>query len=107
MSEARFTGGEWIVYDGDLRYCKGKVCIIEPDDMPTVIADLNDYFGKDAREANAHLIAASPAMYKEIEGEIEWLERLSKKYVIGSYELQGVLSRIQRKRELLAKARGQ
>jgi hypothetical protein len=50
---------------------------------------------------------AAPKMYKEIERDIEWLERQAKKYVIGSYELQGIQSRIENKRELLAEARGE
>jgi len=69
----------------------------------------NGDYGADLEElkANAHLIAAAPKMYKEIGRDIEWLERLAKKYVIGSYELQGIQSRIENKRKLLSEARGE
>lgn len=96
MSEVKFTKGEWVT-DGDWVTCEGNAVCMMGD----------SWVNYDNFRENAHLIAASPAMYKEIEDDIKWLERLAKKYVIGSYELQGVLSRIQRKRELLAKARGE
>ena len=41
---------------------------------------------------------AAPKMYAEIERDIEWLERKAKKYVVGSYELQGIQSRKEKSR---------
>ena len=46
-------------------------------------------------------------MYAEIEQDIEWLQRLSAGYVIGSYELRSVNLRIKTKKQLLAKAKGE
>ncbi len=63
-TETKFTKGEWVNYDGDVTYCIGKVCIIESDCMPTVVCDINNYFGKEERVANAHLIAVAPKMYE-------------------------------------------
>ncbi len=58
-------------------------------------------------EANANLIAAAPDMYADIEHDIEWLERLARSFVVGSYELRSIRNRIDNKRLLLAKARGE
>lgn len=58
-------------------------------------------------EANAHLIAAAPEMYKHINQDIEILERQCKNHVIGSYEFRSLQLRIKSKQKLPAKARGE
>ncbi len=103
MSDTKFTPAPWSVNPVGPHWNNPEIAQYE-----ITYSDAGECIVDHVYElADAHLIAESPAMYKEIEDDIKWLERLAKKYVIGSYELQGVLSRIQRKRELLAKARGE
>jgi len=59
MSEAKFTPGPWrFEADGDTNYAK-IFCSSDPHDGD----NLRGYCGK----ANAHLIAAAPEMYAELE----------------------------------------
>ncbi|MEO9497688.1 MAG: hypothetical protein ABJG42_24655 [Vibrio splendidus] len=97
MSEAKFTKGDWRVE----RFVNGNGFEIAFNEDGEVIADYV------YTEPDAHLIAAAPKMYKDIEADIEWLERLAKRYAIGSYELRSIHSRIEVKRNLLAEARGE
>lgn len=100
MSEAKFTKGEWNIRRDQDTY---EVYVKTYSNGMRFLDYVADVYEKE----DAHLIAAATAMYKDIQEEIEWLERLAKKYVIGSYELQVIQLRIQRKKELLAKARGE
>lgn len=104
--ETKFTKGPWVANYGGT---EGHIKAIKEGGTPTVaIADvITPSLTDEEKKANAHLIAAAPDMYKEIEQDILWLERLSKDYVIGSYELRSIQLRIKSKRILLAKARGE
>ena len=97
--EAKFTKGEWLIEQCDLPATKSEYFNINAV-SGGCIADTYD-------KHDAALIAIAPGLYVEIERDIEWLQRLSEKYVIGSYELKGILLRIQSKKLLLAKARGE
>ena len=106
MSE--FTKGEWKVVDGTLI---NEQCLFVYVDGAGVVCRLtytvNNTPLTDEDVANAHLIAAAPDMYKNIKEDIEVLERQSKQYVCGSFELRSILLRIKTKEALLAKARGE
>ena len=60
VSKEKFTKGEWKA-NGALISCKGYGYIAKA---------LNIYIIRNERLANAHLIAAAPEMYKEIEKDI-------------------------------------
>jgi hypothetical protein len=101
--ESKFTKGDWHLHftgphwnNPDLRnieicYNEEKECICD-----TVY-----------EEADAHLIAAAPELYKNIQQDINILKEQKRKYVIGSFELRSLQLRIETKEKLLAKARGE
>jgi hypothetical protein len=98
--ETKFTQGPWDVL-GEIVIAEKGHKTIKP------LCSFNGRISPQEDKANAHLIAAAPDMYKEIEQDILWLQRLSKGYVIGSCELRSCILRIKTKKSLLAKARGE
>ena len=94
--KTKFTEGPWVVSGSYIKCEKGHIA------QSKAI-----FLNNKQLIANAHLIAAAPDMYKEIEQDILWLQRLSEDYVIGSYELRSCILRIKTKKSLLAKARGE
>jgi hypothetical protein len=86
--ETKITKGDWSVSYGTL----------------VKIGDVNYEM---ENSYDAILIAAAPKMYKEIKADIDWLNRLLEKEVIGSYFGQGLRARIESKKALLAEARGE
>lgn len=93
MSETKFTKGEWVVTDTYSNYIYDVVRI-------------GNFDMKVKSEANAHLIAAAPEMYEEIESDISILEsQLVDAKTHG--EANRLQNRIIRKVKLLAKARGE
>jgi len=121
MSEAKFTKGPWVVYDDVVSvsfYGMESRPGIESDDGKTIVVfgcDTHDEYDcsgvhgetKDQVKANAHLIAAAPAMYGEIQRDIRWLRILKSTFAPSSTEYRAIQSRIEDKIQLLAKARGE
>lgn len=71
MSETKFTNGEWGLFDGD-RFQKEKVITTNDrrNNGKDVICEVDVFFDGEhgiEQEANAHLIAAAPEMYKMLE----------------------------------------
>jgi len=101
---SKFTGGEWEVFgDWGIRAKKSDRQLCENTCHATF-----EYDRPNTTEgfANAHLIAAAPSMYKEIESDIYELEErlfdVSK--VSGDYDY--ILGRIKHKKSILKLARG-
>lgn len=90
MSEAKFTKGKWSSC-GVFEYYPSSAV------------------SEDEQKENAHLIAAAPEMYREIESEIEFLKGLMEISLTGSTKnVTDVLGeKINSKQALLAKARGE
>lgn len=112
MSE-KFTKGPWLQGDSTER---APHCIDAIRNADGRIFELCSIWGVrryhededcEESEANAHLIAAAPDMYKEIKQDIKWLERMKSLFVIGSTGFRSCCLRIETKKELLAKARGE
>ena len=120
MNKPKFTKGEWVA---DIR---GGCCAVYElskaedtqgmqwdDDRNIYYSSLhakwngNQWSMSEEAVANAHLLAAAPDLYKEIEQDIQWLESMMPKFVYGSYEFGSICRRIETKRKLLAKARGE
>ena len=99
MSEAKFTKGEWKVHSIGSQFAVGPLS--NADDQSNGMMNVAtwiekfDYFTEEQSLANAHLIAAAPEMYSE-------LEELS-----GIIRRMGVESASDRIDHLLAKARGE
>lgn len=104
MSEAKFTKGEWELnrytstVNGYTRvfayeiWC-GNKCIVYKTDIEYPCEDIkNEYL------ANAHLIAAAPAMYRILELAMSYMDGDSIEDFVYSY---------QDIKQLLAKARGE
>jgi len=104
MSEAKFTKGEWVSYIGA---CDTQE--IRVDDY--VVIGWQGFDGvaicEDEKAANAHLIAAAPEMYKEIEDDVKNLKSLLMGFDPSSLESAAIEKKISRKKKLLAKARGE
>lgn len=100
--KAKFTKGPW-------KKCRRGETLIGENNKGVGIYDCGLVGVNKSEEAvaNSYLIAATPDMYKEIEQDIEWLQRLSKDYVAGSHVLRSILLRIKTKKSLLSKARGE
>lgn len=115
MSEAKFTNGEWkVIESGDAFVDDGLLVTVtsQSKDKPNlyfeheiIIAGTSD--GYKEAVANAHLTAAAPEMYKEIEGDIKNLKSLLMGIDPSSLESAAIEKRISRKKKLLAKARGE
>tara|TARA_R110002020_G_scaffold475890_1_gene713787 strand:- start:43322 stop:43633 length:312 start_codon:yes stop_codon:yes gene_type:complete len=101
----KFTKGPWVVRGSEIGVVDRSNT--QSFGMMNIIANMDKYDFKDQYKANAHLMVAAPDMYKEIEQDIEWLQRLSKDYVAGSHVLRSILLRIKTKKSLLSKARGE
>lgn len=115
MSEAKFTKGEWKVIKSGESFLDGGLLVSatsKSEDKSSfyfeneilIAATTND--DKEA-VANAHLIAAGPEMYKEIEGDIKNLKSLLMGIDPSSLESAAIEKKISRKKKLLAKARGE
>ena len=102
MGEAKFTKGEWVSHD-KRPYCNGFSIFAGSQ----YVAFVGDSDNVTECKANANLITAAPEMYKEIERDIDWLEMMKAKFVLGSYEYRSICLRIESKQKLLAKARGE
>lgn len=111
MSGEKFTKGEWVVYLSD----DSEQIVIGADSYNE---DPSEYFSchkmlvdcdADDEEAvaNAHLIAAAPEMYYEIERDIEELTELISTLKPYSVDYLFYSQELLRKQALLAKARGE
>lgn len=58
-------------------------------------------------KANASLIASAPEMYDDIKRDIDWLKQMRSFFFIGSDGFRACSLRIESKKKLLAKARGE
>lgn len=101
MRNEKFTSGKWeaVIYSGNHR-----LDVWSGDDriyQNTSITDLEE------EVANAHLIAAAPDMYREIESEIQELKDAMKHYPVDSNDYEHANDLIDHKEKLLAKARGE
>lgn len=67
----------------------------------------DDSSGCEQSEANAHLFAAAPELYDEIERDIEWLSKIKTNFALGSYEYRSICLKIESKNKLLSEARGE
>lgn len=106
MGDKKFTSGEWLIQptDGVFVYALNS----SGANQFSLILSGNGNRGASAVElkANANLIKAAPDMYEEIEREVSSLEcRLIDARNSGEVEL--IKSEIDRKVNLLAKARGE
>ncbi|MGB1281005.1 MAG: hypothetical protein ACPG5V_13675 [Vibrio cyclitrophicus] len=93
MSEAKFTKGEWIVDYDNCDYGSGEWYIVGNARVEFSYRATSEE--KEEAKANAHLIAAAPEMYSE-------LDELS-----GIIRRMGVESASDRIDQLLKKARGE
>lgn len=106
MSEAKFTKGEWKIH-------ADKIGVIDKSDtqsngmMQEVCWIEEIFYSSLESKANAYLIATAPEMYEDIERDIQWLEQMKSKFVLGSYEYRSICLRIEAKQKLLSKARGE
>lgn len=119
MSETKFAKGEWYIshWESANRYdlqvstsdeteanpC-GYICtlILTDDDD-----DINIFAEQELNRANAHLVAAAPEMYHEIEKDIDWLSRMILTHG-ADHPMTPMFSDMkQDKITLLAKARGE
>ena len=113
MSETKFTKGEWFIEkdaswnndcwaisvkrdcDDSIHHCFAEVtCKMEYEDH------------NEELEANAYLIACSPELYGDIEKDLKFLDAVLGELTVGSPIYFSVLSRIEVKNTLLAKAKG-
>ncbi|CAM0102509.1 hypothetical protein VPH234P10_0020 [Vibrio phage 234P10] len=99
-SEAKFTQGPWfydnyILVDGSVRVVHGNITI-------TYHGEANDH-----DIANAHLIAAAPEMYAEIERDVLEVEARLKFADKRTLAVNPDVENLKRKKALLAKARGE
>lgn len=90
MSDIKFTKGEWRVSDDFDIYC-GAVLVS---------------YVVEGSEDDAHLIAAAPDMYAEIENDIVFFKYLLIDAITDG-ERNAIQSKINSKNTLLAKARGE
>lgn len=102
MIETKFTNGEWVVdsyasIDNSVRVMQGNFLISY------------SFIFDDAEEvnANAHLIAAAPEMYEEIERDIAELKEFILTLKEYSNDWLFYNSKLSGKELLLAKARGE
>ena len=102
--ENKFTKGPWIVLDGAFVYALNDFGVNQFD--LTINGHGKRGAGEEELQANAHLIAAAPLLYDEIENEIKLLLEMKEKAPIGNYR-QAIINQIERKKALLAKARGE
>jgi len=105
MSETKFTKGEWTKRDD-------TIGIIDDSDtqsygMIRFICHVDKYDFESEWQANAHLIATAPDMYKNIEKDVQKLRAKVACYVLGSPELDSILLDLEEKENLLAQARGE
>lgn len=81
-----YTKGEWIVETSTASRYGGKEYFVTLNDrQPTVINIAYMPYGQqpdEQRHANAHLISASPDMYEELKGAIEWLSKFVMKFYV-------------------------
>jgi hypothetical protein len=120
MSEAKFSKGPWAVTQGST----GSFDVVfNVDGLPnpcknddylrfTPVScsyDGEDLFKGDTAKANAHLIAAAPDLYEEIEREAAAIrfELEFNKISITTRKSAALKSALSRKEKLLAKARGE
>ena len=113
MSTLRHTPGPW--FSG----CHGRdwVQIVVDDEsmLPLgttskLVAHVNTSIGEQQCVANAHLIAAAPAMYAELVAGLVLLEAsyqdMCGKYGTDSLHAQTVWERVERTRQVIAQAEG-
>ena len=104
----KFTKGEWFIerYHTMLDVSvvgKGSICTIDTDHvMDECMIDPTP-----EQEANAHLIAAAPDMYAEIQSDIEKLKASLDADGLGSMFYLDIKVIIEHKELLLTKARGE
>lgn len=110
MSEAKFTKGEWQLEEADF---DGEFLLTTQQRMDNSQVEIltidTSYLGDIGQEqkANAHLIAAAPEMYDEIECDINGLIKLLQSLDRYSNDYLFYSSELERKQQLLAKARGE
>lgn len=106
MSEAKFTKGEWVAFYPHELLNSGHASVESESGRQICMTEA---YKSNLEEvtANMNLIAAAPEMYDEIERDIEWLESILAEFAIGSPMHGSILSRIQEKQSILAKARGE
>lgn len=105
--ELKITKGEWIVDNAGDVIIKGSDAGVSFPARDGTIASINDgEYIENINKHDAHLIAAAPLMYREIEEDIDFLECL-----IIDAETSGEKRSLQHKQNLkiglLAKARGE
>lgn len=116
-SKAKFTKGSWVGFnngkwadcgawsvDNDEASSYSNVAVNVGD--VTICLVVSDSWNDEEMESNAHLIAAAPDMYAEIERDINILNRVIEK-VESKEDKYLIKSWIDRKAALLAKARGE
>lgn len=110
MSEAKFTKGEWVINKDCWVGCSWGIDMGSHHCAATVVTCFegggDDQLTRSKLESNAHLIAAAPEMYEEIENEIEFLRELRSE-AHTPYMAELFDNRIADKVNLLAKARGE
>ena len=100
MSKEKFTDGEW--------YALGELVIADLGrKMIKPLGSLSGHISPEEDRANAHLIAAAPDMYREIQSDIDGLKEAMEEYPKWSSHYNILESELNRKDELLAKARGE
>lgn len=72
MSETKFTPGPWIPAgpsfgEPKMKYANSVIPDRDDDEYPDDICEMPLLFYDEEQEANAHLIAAAPDMYEELE----------------------------------------
>ena len=116
MNEAKLTKGEWSILpiEESKEYIRIRGTGLGGRYKVANVIDLKNHHDKSSwckrereeSKANAHLIAAAPEMYAEIESEIELLKEVRgdshSEYLIALLD-----ERIANKQSLLAKARGE
>tara|TARA_R110000851_G_C12650487_1_gene520127 strand:+ start:114 stop:425 length:312 start_codon:yes stop_codon:yes gene_type:complete len=102
MSNQKFTSGKWhaVISNDECNVITGK--------DGSQITDLAESeINEVEQDANAHLIAAAPAMYLEIKSEIYLLKATMENSIFDEAATESFLMLIKRKEKLLAKARGE
>ncbi len=73
MAETKWTEGPWFIYTKYGSYAGDNICIYAPDDdndpwhVATAEAECGGENEACQTPANAHLIAAAPTLYRELE----------------------------------------
>ena len=109
MSETKFTGGEWTIDHRGNIWSEGGEGTTKICDMRDMPYQSSIYRQKTELEhkSNANLISKAPAMYREIEKDVENLKSLLCDMNPNSLGFAATVRKIDRKTKLLTKARGE